>query len=160
NLPWCRSCAGSFPLVENGKALSMRPSMELESSLDRGRQMILTDDVSTPQAQAETFVLSSETVIDRYRCPQDFIDIVASEPLPSNSGFFRFGQNGICYGRSGSDLSSRPESSLHDAAGDAAVENGKLRLPFDLKEVIDNLRLERYRNGEATESSLFRFCKK
>jgi hypothetical protein len=141
--------------------MSTGPSTGLETGLDQDCQLVLADDVSASQACSEIQVLPSETVIDRYRCPQDLIDVVSSEPLSSSAGYFRFGQNGICYGRSRSAvLSPRPESLLHDVAGEVAVENAKLRLPFNLKEVIDNLRLERYRNGEATESSLFRFCKK
>ncbi len=140
--------------------MSAGPSTGLETSLDRSPQVVRAD-ISVSEAQAGIRVLPSETVIDRYRSPQDLMDIVANEPLSSGAGFFRFGQNGICYGRSRARvLSSRPEFLLHDAAGEVAIENTKLLLPFNLNEVIDNLRLERYRNGEATETSLFRFCKK
>jgi len=141
--------------------MSTGPLTRLETSLDQDCQLVLADDVCASEARSGIQVLPSEAVIERYRCPQDFIDIVSREPLSSGAGFFRFGQDSICYGRSRAAVqSSGPESPLHDAAGDVAVENAKLLLPFDLNEVIDNLRLERYRNGEATESSLFRFCKK
>lgn len=141
--------------------MSTGPSTGLEISLARNCQLVLADDVSASEGRSGIQVQPSEAVIDRYRCPQDLIDIVSSEPLSSSAGFFRFGQDGICYGRSRSAvLSARPESPLQDAVGEVAVENAKLLLPFNLKEVIDNLRLEHYRNGEATESSLFRFCKK
>lgn len=123
--------------------------------------MVLAEDVSATKVRAGIQVQPSETVIERYRCPQDLIHIGSSEPISSHAGFFRFGPNSICYGRTrAAVVSSRPESPLHDASADAAVENGKLRLPFNLEEVIDNLRLERYRNEEAAESSLFQFCKK
>src|SRR5690349_7208411 len=132
------------------------PSTGLETSLDRDCQSVLADEVSASEARSGIQALPSEAVIDRYRCPQDLIDVVSSERLSSGAGFFRFGQDGICYGRTrAAILSSRPESVLYDAAAEVAVENTKLLLPFNLKEVIDNLRLERYRNGEATESSLF-----
>lgn len=122
--------------------------------------MALADDVSASKARSG-IVQPSEAVIDHYRCPQELIDIASSEPQSSGAGFFRFGQDAICYGRSrGTVLSPRPESSLHDAATEVAIENTKLLLPFNLKEVINNLRLERYRNGEPAESGLLRLCKK
>lgn len=141
--------------------MSIGPTTGLESSLDRNCPFVLADDVSASEARSRIQLQPSEAVIDHYRCPQDLIDIVSSEPPSSSAGFFRFGQNGICYGRSNSTvLSARPELPLHDAAMEVAVENVKLLLPFNLTEVVNNLRLERYRNGEATESNLFRFCKK
>lgn len=123
-------------------------------------QLGMADEVSAPEARAEIEALPRETVIERYRCPQDFLDIVASAPLSGDVGFFRFGHNGICYGRSRSEMTaSGPESLLHDAINDVAVDDTKIRLPFDLKEVIDNLRLERYARG-GTDSGFRRFCKK
>ena len=141
--------------------MSTGPTTGLETSVDRDCQLALADDSSVSKAHSGIQVLPNDAVIERYRCPQNFIDIVSSEPMSSSAGFFRFGQNGVCYGRSSSTvLSARPESPLHDVATEVAVENTKLLLPFNLKEIIDNLRLERYRNGEAGESGLFRFCKK
>jgi hypothetical protein len=134
------------------------PSMGLETSLDRRCQSVLADEVSVSEASSGIQTPLSEAVIDRYRCPQDLIDVVSSETPLSGAGFFCLGQDGICYGRPRSAiLSSRPEPPLHDATIEVAVENKKLLLPFNLKEVIDNLRLERY---EATDSSLFRLCKR
>lgn len=141
--------------------MSTGPTTGLETSLDRSSQLVLADEVSVSEARSGMQARPNEAVIDHYRCPQDLIDIVSSGPLSSSAGFFRFGQNGTCYGRSRPKaLSARPEFPLYDAAREVTVENAKLHLPFNLKEVIDNLRLERYRNGEATESNLFRFCKK
>lgn len=141
--------------------MSTGPTTGLETSLDRSSHLVLADEVSGSEPRSGMHVQPSKAVIDHYRCPQDLIDIVSSEPLSPSAGFFRFGQNGTCYGRSRSTaLSAQPEPPLYDIANEVTAENAKLLLPFNLKEVIDNLRLERYRNGEATESSLFRFCKK
>jgi len=140
----------------------MRTGPGLETSLVRDCQLTLADDVSAAsEACSGIQVLPSAAVIERYRCPRELVDVVSSGPLSSSGGFFRFGQNGICYGRSrAAVLSSRPNSKLYDATSDVAVENAKLLLPFNLKEVVDNLRLERYTNGEAAEGTLFRLCKK
>lgn len=143
--------------------MSTGTSTGRETSFDRDCQLALVgDDVSTAsEARPGIQVRPSEAVIERYRCPQDLVEVVSSEPPSASAGFFCFGQNGICYGRSrGTVLSARPDAKLHDATGEVAVENAKLLLPFNLQEVVDNLRLERYKNGEATNGPLFRLCKK
>src|SRR5215469_9468777 len=141
--------------------MSTGSSTGLETSLDQASQVAPACDVSACRAPSWIQVPPSETVIERYRCPQDLIDIASSEQLSSNAGFFRFGQNSICYGRSRAGVvTSRPESPLYDVAGEVEVENARLLLPFNLKEVIDNLRLERYREAEGQESGFSRLCKR
>jgi len=100
--------------------------------------------ISCPST-AEDPDLSSQAVRNRYRCPKDFFDFALSGELSSGEGYFRFGPNAICYGRSSSAvLQPRAGCSLHDLLRDIAMEGGKLRLPFDPDEIIGNLRLERY----------------
>jgi hypothetical protein len=86
-----------------------------------------------------------EAVKARYRCPEDFFDSALAGPLSAGEDYFRFGPNAICYGRCWQGVhAGRDEASLHDALADVVIENGKLGLPFDPTEIIDNLRLERY----------------
>ena len=141
--------------------MSTGSSTGLETSLEQASQVAPADDVSASRAPSWIQIPPTEAMIVRYRCPEQLLDIASSEQLSSSAGFFCFGQNSICYGRSrAAVVSSRPESPLHDVSGEVAIENTKLLLPFNLREVVDNLRLERYRNGEATESGLFRLCKR
>jgi hypothetical protein len=80
-----------------------------------------------------------------YRCPEGILDFALTGALSQNAGYFRFGSDAICYGRSCSgDTKESPESPLCDVMGDTAVSDETLELPFDLTEIIDNLRLERY----------------
>jgi hypothetical protein len=89
----------------------------------------------------------SQAVNDRYRCPEDFFDFVLNGQLSSDEGYFRFGPNTTCYGRSCSGVRvPQADSSLYDAIRDVLVDDGKLGLPFDPTEIIDNLRLERHAN--------------
>ncbi|HKW64936.1 MAG TPA: hypothetical protein VJN89_20440 [Candidatus Acidoferrum sp.] len=141
--------------------MSTGSSTGLETSSDQTPRVALAGDVSVSKARSRIQIPPSEAVNDRYRCPEGLLDIASSGPLSSSAGFFRFGQSSICYGRSRATfVSSSPESSIYDAAGEVAVEGTKLLLPFNLKEVIESLRLESYRNGEVAESSLFRLCKR
>src|ERR1051325_2697913 len=145
----------------NGKHMSAGPFAKLEVNLDRGCQVAMADEASALESRQENEAMASESVIDRYRCPEGLLDIFSNGRLSSDAGFFRFGHNSVCYGRSRSGtLAPRPGSRLHDAINDITLEHAKLGLPFDLNEIIDNLRLERYANDGAMESGFIKFCKK
>lgn len=86
-----------------------------------------------------------QSVNNHYRCPENFFNFSLSRELSADQGFFQFGANTICYGRSCSGA-RQPQagSSLYDVLGDVRVDDVTLMLPFNPKEIIDNLRLERY----------------
>jgi hypothetical protein len=101
-----------------------------------------------PSAEVKSKNGLSQAVLDRYRCPPDFLEWDLSGPLSFDEGYFRFGANSTCYGRSCQGARKLgPKPPLHDALGDVVVQNAKLRLPFDPTEILDNLRLERYNAG-------------
>ena len=61
-------------------------------------------------------------------------------------GFFHFGAKNVCYGRSQSGVTpSVGDSGQYDAYKYVHRESGTVQLPFNFCEVVDNLRLERYR---------------
>jgi hypothetical protein len=96
-------------------------------------------------AEIEKPLMFSDVIRDRYRCPEGIIDLGLTGELSSDAGFFRLGADTICYGRSCSGMRhSRPDANLHDALQDVRIGDGKLKLPFDPCETIQNLRLERY----------------
>ena len=73
--------------------------------------------------------------------------------MSSDEGYFRFGANTTCYGRSSAGLRKpRIESSLYDTFADVAFDSTGLKLPFNPSEIIDNLRLERYPDSGSPES--------
>jgi hypothetical protein len=87
----------------------------------------------------------NHALIDRYKCPDDVAAFSLAAGLSKEAGFFRFGQEAICYGQSVSGFRSiHPAGSLYDVAQDVEVDGLTIRLPFDPTMVIDNLRLERY----------------
>ncbi len=94
---------------------------------------------------AEASEMLSRSVLDHFRCPKDFLDFGLSGELSFDEGFFRFGPHLTCYGRSvGGNGERQVESSLHDTFDAVVLDDGKVNLPFDATEVINNLRLERY----------------
>jgi hypothetical protein len=75
-----------------------------------------------------------DPVLDHYRCPSGFFDSEIKGERPPRPDFFQFGNGITCYGRcSNAEVSSSA---------------GRLYLPFDPAEVVDNLRLERYLGAE------------
>jgi len=84
-------------------------------------------------------------LIDHYRCPDDSANVALQGRLSDDAGYFRFGQDTICYGRSASGfLASRPDAALYDVFNDVITDGSSVLLPFDPSDLIDNLRLERY----------------
>lgn len=85
----------------------------------------------------------SPVVSDHYRCaPGTLVD--TAENLSTDSGYFRF-DDVVCFGRlAGGALSREPSMQLFDARSGVRSEGERISLPFDLSEVVSNLRHERY----------------
>ena len=87
---------------------------------------------------------------EHYGCPEESVRLASPGELPHKPGFFRFGDRALCYGRCLSGThnylnGNRPP----DALRDVCIRNGSIHLPFDLGEVVGNLRLERYAESGA-----------
>ena len=86
-----------------------------------------------------------DPIVSYYRCPPRYIRWEVVEPRGGELGFFRFGSHAIAYGScSATKVSQNTVGPLEDSLLKATVSNGTVRLPFNLTDVIDNLRLERY----------------
>ena len=141
--------------------MSTGPLARLDVNLERRRQLCMETEVFSGESDSENAGMLSQAVNDRFRCPEKFFELLLSDQLSSDNSFFRFGPNTICYGRSCSaEGRCRVEASLYDAMLDVIVEDGKLSLPFDPTEIIDNLRMERYANARGMESSFTHFLRK
>jgi hypothetical protein len=114
-----------------------------------------------PRSVADTFsrmkrLYSAATLnqhlLDYFRCPEGFIDFSVDERISSEARYFLFGPNTTCYGRSVCKTAKAEVGSLpHDLLAEVLIGEDKITLPFDPTEVIDNLRLERYRkNGSGS----------
>jgi hypothetical protein len=79
-----------------------------------------------------------------YRFPENHVRVALRGNLSEAKGFFRFGPDAICYGRCSGAVSNSAGAALFDAQDETMVEGGTVLLPFDLQEVVDNLRWERY----------------
>ena len=100
-------------------------------------------------------------VADYFRCPIGAVEVELSGPLSGEAGFFRFGRETI-FGRCAGGSPSPLGQDLQDVSGAARVEDGRLLWPFDVSEIVENLRRERYAlksrqsSGRFLETSAFR----
>ena len=89
-----------------------------------------------------------------FRCSNPFLDFTVDGQLSAAPGFFRFGPDAICYGRSSKGLlSDNPGQPLDDVSHHVRLDHGRVVLPFDPEEIIGNLRSERYAAGCAQYAS-------
>ena len=87
---------------------------------------------------------------------------VSAAPFPAaeETGFFQFGANNICYGRSRSGVALNVAGSgQFDALKDLRRDGKTIQLPFDFTEVIENLRQERYRQNMVPKIESFALSK-
>jgi hypothetical protein len=89
--------------------------------------------------------LMSKAFLEYFRCPERYVRFAVKDGLSENCGFFRFGQGVVGYGRYAEHRpADSPQGQLRDAWDDVDCVRGSVCLPFDLEEVVENLRLERY----------------
>lgn len=86
-------------------------------------------------------------LVDFYRCPPDLAPIAARPVLSSREGFFKFGE-AIAFGRIvGEPPAAYASERLRDVRADVSTSEAGTCLPFNLSEVVTNLRQERYRQS-------------
>jgi hypothetical protein len=91
-----------------------------------------------------------QTLVNYYNLPDHSLPCTEPPPIDGSRavGFFQFGNGNVCYGSSRAGVVSSPAESANCPA-DLRVrrEGSALQLPFDFDEVIDNLRMERYKSA-------------
>lgn len=87
----------------------------------------------------------STAFTEHYRCPDDFADFTLTASLSDDTGYFRFGEDTICYGQTASGFRvSRVDANLYDCLNDVTTHGSSVLLPFNPTDLVNNLRLERY----------------
>jgi hypothetical protein len=96
--------------------------------------------------------IMNNALLDYFRCPDYVgeIDVSGNVSSSSEPGFFRFGEDTICYGPYLQGSPSRQITHhMIDASQAVSFDQARVRLPFDLDQVVDNLRGERYMASSA-----------
>jgi len=82
---------------------------------------------------------------EHFRCPDPGLDFVGPTQGESRTGYFRFGEDVVCYGRCNAQrVARKPEERLDDAIAGTRFEPERCLLPFDAVDAVENLRRERY----------------
>lgn len=80
-----------------------------------------------------------------FKCPNPLFEFEIERTSPKSAGFFQFGRDTICYGRSSQRaLSDTPNRELPDLSKQVLVNDRGVVFPFDPEEIVQNLRQERY----------------
>jgi glycosyltransferase involved in cell wall biosynthesis len=88
---------------------------------------------------------SNDCLVQYYRCPESYAQLYRKGPFSERSGYFEFGPGTTCYGKcAGQAPSDSSTKMLPDLLADTEIDGGAVYLPFDLKQVVDNLRYELY----------------
>lgn len=103
---------------------------------------------------------SERVMLDHFRCPREFVRIGVQRHLSEQAGFFKFGPEAVCYGRTAA-FTPLPEAGqiLTDALKYSKGGSEGIKLPFDLAECVTALRCEEYLengNGAGRNSILNR----
>lgn len=99
----------------------------------------------------------NQAFLEYYRCPEGYADFKLSNARANGNqpGYFRFGAH-LCYGVSmAANAAADVGDSLPDALGHVRFEGSTCYLPFNLTDVVTNLRQERYM-AKAAESPLWK----
>ncbi len=87
----------------------------------------------------------TQPVLDYFRCPDANVKFAVAPGQSSEPGFFRFGSEVVCYGRTTHGYTnSHANAELYDVSNDIELLTLQVCLPFNPKEAIDNLLRERY----------------
>lgn len=84
------------------------------------------------------------SLIQYFRCPENMVQLDRQTPLSENSGYFEFGSGMTCYGRCAGNSPASTAERATAVRCDAYAEGEMVYLPFDLEEVVENLRCEVY----------------
>ena len=88
-----------------------------------------------------------KTLLDYFRLPAELLDIRSRSADGHSSGFFRFGDEVLFGNPSVGIPPGTIASPLDDVLSSVEVRDGRCYLPFDIDEVITNLREEVYASG-------------
>jgi hypothetical protein len=110
-----------------------------------------------------TSMIACEAVIERFRCPEEFAHLGVNRTNDASQGFFKFGEDVVCYGRcSWGTPHSYLSGNLLDVLSVMKANGGTTSLPFDPDEVVGNLQCERYvaaTNSDDFRSSFVQACR-
>jgi hypothetical protein len=98
----------------------------------------------------------NETFLAHFRCPDSMASFELAGTPRKESGYFRFGEDVDCYGRSSAGTPSyNYRIHLDDVSSAASLDGAHITLPFDPDEIANNLRCESYTGQMRADQTRF-----
>ena len=94
-----------------------------------------------------------DTFLNYFKCPERYVLMSTSGPSSATKSFFRLGPDNLYYGQLCGQNGSVGAPG-RDLLEQVSVEQGTVCLPFDVDEVVDNLRSEQYPSAGRGEKSI------
>src|SRR5262245_16823380 len=89
----------------------------------------------------------SNPLVEYFRCPDSLVQLQNGVPLSPRAGYFMF-RDAVCFGRlANQSPADHLDPDLVDVFAATKVEQTHVLLPFDLSEVVSNLRQEQYQQN-------------
>lgn len=87
----------------------------------------------------------TEILSEYYRIPECMLGCILGTNPTTEAGFFRFGPDALCYGRSASGVARRvQDAGRYDALQHVVVDGSNVHFPFEPAQAVDNVRREHY----------------
>src|SRR5271170_3100141 len=96
----------------------------------------------------------NDSFLDYFKCPERYAQLGLRGPLSATTGYFHFGPDNVCYGRLCQPQNGRDAGAMRDVLDEVRIDGSNVDLPFDVREVVDNLRLELYPSSAQNEQSM------
>jgi hypothetical protein len=93
-----------------------------------------------------------DSFLEYFKCPEQYVHHGLTGPLSASEGFFSFGPDKVCYGRS-CQRDVTPSGGFHNVLNEVKLSQGEVLLPFDIDDVVKNLRCELYPSSARNEKS-------
>jgi hypothetical protein len=92
-------------------------------------------------------MIPNNPLADYFRCPETLARVETTGELSADDGYFTF-RDVVCYGRmAGGSPSAHVSDSLVEASERGRTDHSDAGLPFELSEVVTNLRHEQYKQN-------------
>jgi hypothetical protein len=91
--------------------------------------------------------------LEHFKCPEQYVRLGLTGTLSASQRFFSFGPGNVGYGRL-CQPNLPPNGRLHDVLNEVKFDQGEVLLPFDVDEVVENLRRELYPSSARNEKSI------
>jgi hypothetical protein len=98
--------------------------------------------------------LMNDPFLEYFKCPGRYAQFGLRGPLSPATQYFHFGPDDVCYGRLTQPQNGSRAGMMRDVLQEVTTEGGSVSLPFDFREVVDNLRLESYPSSARNEQSM------